>query len=57
MRTLTASETAGIGGTGLPIAAYYGAVVLWEAAPAIAFYATGVLAGAGFTWYHYQLKN
>jgi hypothetical protein len=47
MRTLTASETEGVGGAGLPIAAYYGAVALWEAAPAIAVFAAGAITGAG----------
>ena len=47
MRTLTVSETAGVGGAGLPIAAYYGVVALWEAAPAIALYASGVVCGVG----------
>jgi hypothetical protein len=57
MRTLTVSETEGVGGAGLPIAAYYGVVALWEAAPAIALYASGVVCGAAFTLYHYNLKN
>ena len=47
MRTLTASETEGVGGAGWPIAAYYGAVALWEAAPLIALYASGVICGVG----------
>lgn len=46
MRTLTASETAGVGAAGLPIAAYYGAVALWEAAPAIAIFVAGAITGA-----------
>jgi hypothetical protein len=57
MRTLTASETDDVGGGGLPVAAYYGAVVLWEAAPAIAIYASGLLAGASWTLYHYVLTD
>jgi hypothetical protein len=57
MRTLTVSETEGVGGAGLPIAAYYGVVALWEAAPAIALYASGVVCGAAFTLVHYNLKN
>jgi hypothetical protein len=31
----------------LPIAAYYGVVVLWEAAPAIVMWTAGAITGAG----------
>lgn len=57
MRTLTASETEGVGGAGLPIAAYYGVVALWEAAPAIALYASGVICGAGLYFYNQTITK
>lgn len=47
MRTLTASETEGVGGAGLPIAAYYGVVALLEASPAIVVWTCGAITGAG----------
>jgi hypothetical protein len=60
MRTLTASETEGVGGAGLPIAAYYGMVALLEACPAIAAAAAKAAAfGAGlaFAYWHDSTTN